>query len=77
MVVNIETREAVLLNVLISFGGKDLKECAWSLLPDTSCDLPYILSDSIPTYDELCRQFIGCVYSCMHCGSDLFRFVIK
>ena len=36
----------------------------WSLPPDTSCDLLYILSDSIPTYDELCRRFTGFVYSC-------------
>jgi len=49
----------------------------WSLPPDTSCDLLYILSDSIPTYDELCRRFIGFVYSCIHCGSDFVSFVVR
>ena len=43
----------------IERGGKNFEECGLS--PDTSDDLPYNLSDSIPTYDELCRQFIGYV----------------
>jgi len=52
MVLYFGTWEVVLLNVLIIFGGnrKGL-ERVWSLPLDTTCDLLYVLSDSIPTYN--------------------------
>jgi hypothetical protein len=47
----------------------------WKLPYNASCLIVDIISNSVPIFDELCRRVMNFVYSCLHCDSDLIRFV--
>lgn len=49
----------------------------WGLPVDTSSDTVYLIADSIPIYDELCRRFINFLRSALDCGCRLVERVVK
>jgi len=44
---------------------------------DTSSDIVYLIVDSIPIYDELCRRFINFVHSAQNSECRLVECVVK
>jgi len=44
---------------------------------DTSSDIVYLIADSIPIYDELCRGFIDVVHSVLNSECRLVECVIR
>jgi len=49
----------------------------WSLPADTSSGIVYLIADTIPIYDELCRRFINFVHSALISQCRLVECVVR
>jgi len=49
----------------------------WCLPADTSSDILYLIADSIPIYDELCRWFINFVHSALNSEYRIVECVVR
>jgi len=48
----------------------------WKLPYDCSSLNVAVVSNTVPIYDELCRQVINCVHSCLHCDSYFVKSIV-
>jgi hypothetical protein len=49
----------------------------WSLPYDSSRLNVSLISDSLPTFDEICRRTINFVYSCLNSDAEMIRSVVS
>jgi len=49
----------------------------WGLPADASSDIVYLIADSIPISDELCRRFINFVHSALNSECRLVEYVVR
>lgn len=45
----------------------------WNIPANSHCDLVYLISDTSPIFDEICRRVHNFIFKCLTCKSDLVR----